>query len=117
MTYNINSLKMEKNIINFIGLAEYSVDLHLLEMETCRNKVMYITVTTVDDGFDTTVVLNGLPSSSELRKICGRDVDAATLIINTLKKDALTDAIEYWNFQEGEWVYELDESLKAYKAE
>ena len=80
---------MVKNLISYNGNAEYSVDLHLNEMRFSREKVMFITVTTLMDGMDYTVVFNGLPMPKQLNKACGRDKEAAQFIIKTLKEDAV----------------------------
>lgn len=105
---------MVKNLINYRGNAEYSVNLHLNEMRFSREKVMFITVTTVMDGMDYTVVFNGLPLLKQLKKVCGKDKEAAQLIIKTIKEDAVKYAIKYWNFDKDEWENELDDVLKAY---
>lgn len=104
-----------KNLICFLGNAEYSVDLHLIEMGLSKEKVMFITVTTVKDGMDYTVVLNGLPLPKHLKKACGKDVEAASFIIKTLKEDVVQYAIKYWNFDKDEWESNLDLVLKQYK--
>ncbi|MBO7734398.1 MAG: hypothetical protein J6S67_17670 [Methanobrevibacter sp.] len=105
---------MVKNLISYNGNAEYSVDLHLNEMKLSKEKVMFITVTKVDNGMDYTVVFNGLPMPKQLNKACGRDDEAAQLIIKTLKEDAVKYAIEYWNFGKSEWEDELENSLNKY---
>lgn len=104
-----------KNLINFIGVAEYSVNLHTMKMGLSGEEVMYITVTTLMDGSDYTVVLNGLPMPKQLNKMCGKDVDAAKLIIKTLKEDAVKYAIKYWNFDKDEWTSNLDKVLEQYE--
>lgn len=104
-----------KNLINFIGVAEYSVNLHTMKMGLSGEEVMYITVTTLMDGSDYTVVLNGLPMPKQLNKMCGKDVDAAKLIIKTLKEDAVKYAIKYWNFDKDEWTSNLDTVLEQYE--
>ena len=111
-----------RNLKSFLSDAneEYSVDLHLNEMRISKEKVMYITVTKMDerDGVDDyTVVFNGIPYSKQLRDICDYDEEAATLIIKTLKEDALKYAIEYWYFQKDEWEDGLDYALDEYKKE
>lgn len=105
---------MVKNLINYNGNAEYSVDLHLQEMRFSREKVMFITVTTLMDGMDYTVVFNGLPMPKQLNKACGRDKEAAQFIIKTLKDDVVKYAIKYWNFDKSEWEDELENILKKY---
>ena len=105
---------MVKNLINYRGNAEYSVNLHLNEMRFSREEVMFITVTTMDDGMDYTVVFNGLPLLKQLKKACGRDKEAAQLIIKTLKKDAVKYAIKYWNFDKDEWENELEKTFNNY---
>jgi hypothetical protein len=105
---------MVKNLISYNGNAEYSVDLHLNEMGLSREKVMFITVTTLMDGMDYTVVFNGLPMPKQLNKACGRDEEAAKLIIKTLKEDAVKYAIKYWNFDKEEWENELEKSFNHY---
>ena len=105
---------MVKNLISYNGNAEYSVDLHLQEMKFSREKVMYITVATLMDGMDYTVVFNGLPMPKQLNKACGRDKEAAQFIIKTLKEDAVKYAIKYWNFDKEEWENELENILNKY---
>lgn len=105
---------MVKNLISYNGNAEYSVDLHLNEMRISREKVMFITVTTVMDGMDYTVVFNGLPMPKQLNKACGRDKEAAQFIIKTLKEDVVKYAIKYWNFDNEEWENELEKSFNHY---
>jgi len=105
---------MVKNLISYNGNAEYSVDLHLNEMRFSREKVMFITVTTLMDGMDYTVVFNGLPMPKQLNKACGRDKEAAQFIIKTLKDDAVKYAIKYWNFSKSEWEDELENILNKY---
>lgn len=105
---------MVKNLISYNGNAEYSVDLHLQEMKFSREKVMYITVTTLMDDMDYTVVFNGLPMPKQLNKACGRDDEAAKFIIKTLKEDAVKYAIKYWNFDKSEWEAELENILNKY---
>lgn len=104
-----------KNLINFIGVAEYSVNLHTMKMGLSGEEVMFITVTTLMDGSDYTVVLNGLPMPKQLNKMCGKDVDAAKLIIKTLKDDVVKYAIKYWNFDKDEWTDNLDKVLEQYE--
>lgn len=104
-----------KNLINFMGVAEYSVNLHTMKMGLSGEEVMFITVTTLMDGSDYTVVLNGMPMPKQLKKICGKDVEAAKLIIKTLKEDVVKYAIKYWNFDKDEWEMNLDLVLKQYK--
>lgn len=105
---------MVKNLINYNGNAEYSVDLHLTEMRFSREKVMFITVTTLMDGMDYTVVFNGIPMPKQLNKAFGRDKEATQLIIKTLKEDAVKYAIKYWNFVKEEWEDELDNTFNNY---
>jgi len=105
---------MVKNLISYNGNAEYSVDLHLNEMKLSKEKVMFITVTTLMDGMDYTVVFNGLPMPKQLNKACGRDKEAAQFIIKTLKEDAVKYAIKYWNFDKEEWENELEKSFNHY---
>ena len=76
---------------------------------------MFITATKVDNGMDYTVIINGLPTPKNLLKVCEKDVDAAKLIIKTLKEDALSYAKKYWNFMKSEWEDELDDVLFHYK--
>lgn len=104
-----------KNLVNFIGVAEYSVNLHIMKMGLSGEEVMFITVTTLLDGSDYTVVLNGLPMPKQLNKMCGKDVEAAKLIIKTLKEDAVKYAIKYWNFDKDEWLMNLTEVLVQYE--
>lgn len=103
-----------KNLISFLGAAEYSVDLHLMKMGLSGEEVMFITVTTLLDGSDYTVVLNGLPMPKQLNKMCGKDAEAAKLIIKTLKDDVVKYAIKYWNFDKDEWTSNLDNVLETY---
>lgn len=105
---------MVKNLISYNGNAEYSVDLHLNEMRFSREKAMYITVTTLMDDMDYTVVFNGLPMPKQLNKACGRDDEAAKFIIKALKEDAVKYAIKYWNFDKSEWEDELENILNKY---
>lgn len=105
---------MVKNLISYNGNAEYSVDLHLQEMKLSKEKVMFITVTTLMDGMDYTVVFNGLPMPKQLNKACGRDKEAAQFILKTLKEDAVKYAIKYWNFDKEEWENELEKSFNHY---
>jgi len=105
---------MVKNLISYNGNAEYSVDLHLNEMKLSKEKVMFITVTTLMDGMDYTVVFNGLPMPKQLNKACGRDKEAAQFIIKTLKEDVVKYAIKYWNFDKEEWENELEKSFNHY---
>lgn len=105
---------MVKNLISYNGNAEYSVDLHLNEMKLSKEKVMFITVTTLMDGMDYTVVFNGLPMPKQLNKACGRDKEAAQFILKTLKEDAVKYAIKYWNFDKSEWDDELENTFNKY---
>lgn len=104
-----------KNLINFMGVAEYSVNLHTMKMGLSGEEVMFITVTTLVDGSDYTVVFNGLPMPKQLKKICGKDVEAAKLIIKTLKEDVVKYAIKYWNFDKDEWTDNLNNVLEDYE--
>ena len=104
-----------KNLISFLGAAEYSVDLHLKKMNLSGEQIMYITISTVVDGSDYTVVFNGLPMPKLLKKVCGKDAEAAKFIIKTLKDDVVKYAIKYWNFDKDEWEMNLDLVLKQYK--
>ena len=103
-----------KNLISFLGAAEYSVDLHLKKMNLSGEQIMYITISTVVDSSDYTVVLNGLPMPKLLKKVCGKDAEAAKLIIKTLKDDVVKYAIKYWNFDKDEWTSNLDKVLEDY---
>ena len=103
-----------KNLISFLGAAEYSVDLHLKKMDLSGEQIMYITISTVVDSSDYTVVLNGLPMPKLLKKVCGKDDRAAKLIIKTLKDDVVKYAIKYWNFDKDEWTSNLDKVLETY---
>lgn len=105
---------MVKNLISYNGNAEYSVDLHLNEMRFSREKVMFITVTTLMDGMDYTVVFNGLPMPKQLNKACGRDKEAAQFVMKTLKDDVVKYAIKYWNFDKDEWENELEKTFNKY---
>lgn len=110
------------NLINFTSEQsgnEYSVNLQTLTIG--EKEVMFITITTLDTDSmeDYTVILNGLPTPKNIQKACGRDVEAAELIIKTLKENALSEACEYWNFNLGsddEWGNCLDAVLYAYTA-
>ena len=104
-----------KNLISFLGVAEYSVNLHTTKMGLSGEEVMFITVTTLVDGSDYTVVFNGLPMPKQIKKICGKDVEAAKLIIKTLKEDVVKYAIKYWNFDKDEWTDNLDRVLEDYE--
>lgn len=104
-----------KNLISFLGVAEYSVNLQILKMGLSGEEVMFITVTTLVDGSDYTVILNGLPMPKQLKKICGKDVEAAKFIIKTLKEDVVKYAIKYWNFDKEEWTSNLDKVLEQYE--
>lgn len=103
-----------KNLICFQGAAEYSVDLHLMKMGLSGEEVMFITVTTLQDGIDYTVVMNGLVTHKQLKKICGKDAEAAKFIVKTLKEDVAKYAMRYWNFSKDEWNENLDSVLKTY---
>lgn len=106
---------MIKNLISYFnGEVEYSVNLHIIKTQQ-KNKVMFITVTKVDNGMDYTVIFNGLPTPKNLLKVCEKDVEAAKFIIKTLKEDALSYAKKYWNFMKSEWEDELDDVLFHYK--
>lgn len=106
---------MIKNLISYFnGEVEYSLNLHVIKTHR-KNNVMFITATKVDNGMDYTVIYNGLPTPKNLLKVCKKDVDAARLIIKTLKEDALSYAKKYWNFDKEEWEDELDDVLFHYK--
>lgn len=106
---------MIKNLISYFnGEVEYSLNLHVIKTQR-KNNVMFITVTKVDNGMDYTVIINGLPTPKNLLKVCEKDVEAAKLIIKTLKEDALSYAKKYWNFMKSEWEDELDDVLFHYK--
>lgn len=106
---------MISNLISYFnGEVEYSVNLHVIKTQR-KNKVMFITVTKVDNGMDYTVIFNGLPTPKNLLKVCEKDVEAARFIIKTLKEDALSYAKRYWNFDKSEWEDELDDVLFHYK--
>ena len=108
------------NLINFTSEQsgnEYSVNLQTLTIG--EKEVMFITITTLDTDSmeDYTVILNGLPTPKNIQKACGRDVEAAELIIKTLKENAVDEAEEYWYFNLGsddEWGNCLDAVLYAY---
>lgn len=117
------------NLINFTSEKsgkEYSVDLHIKKMGKSGKEVMFITITTLtvfneDFSEDYTVILNGLPTVKNLKRACGStgDVEAAKLIIKTLKEKAIEEACEYWNFNLGsddEWCENLDNVLEDYIA-
>ena len=106
---------MIKNLISYFnGEVEYSVNLHVINTQR-KNKVMFITVTKVDNGMDYTVIFNGLPTAKNLKKCCEKDVEAAKFIIKTLKEeDVFKFAAEYWNFDKDEWEDNLDETLLFY---
>lgn len=105
---------MIKNLISYFnGAVEYSVNLHVINTQL-KNKVMFITVTKVDNGLDYTVIFNGLPTPKNLLKACEDDVAAAKFLIKTLKEDALIYAKRYWNFDKDEWEDNLDDSLAHY---
>lgn len=106
---------MIKNLISYFnGEVEYSLNLHVIKTQR-KNNVMFITATKVDNGMDYTVIYNGLPTPKNLLKVCEKDVEAAKLIIKTLKEDALSYAKKYWNFMKSEWEDELDDVLFHYK--
>lgn len=106
---------MIKNLISYFnGEIEYSLNLHVIKTQR-KNNVMFITATKVDNGMDYTVIYNGLPTPKNLLKVCEKDVEAAKLIIKTLKEDALSYAKMYWNFDKEEWEDELDDVLFHYK--
>lgn len=108
------------NISNFISTdsnKEFSTDIHVKTMEQSETEVMYITITAVDldSEQDYTVILNGLPTPKNIKRICGNDVEAAEEIVNDLKKFAVDEACEYWNFDKEEWETNLDDVLFHYK--
>lgn len=106
---------MIKNLISYFnGEVEYSLNLHVIKTQR-KNNVMFITATKVDNGMDYTVIYNGLPTPKNLLKVCEKDVEAAKLIIKTLKEDALSYVKRYWNFDKEEWEDELDDVLFHYK--
>ena len=106
---------MIKNLISYFnGEVEYSLNLHVIKTQR-KNNVMFITATKVDNGMDYTVIFNGLPTPKNLLRVCEKDVEAAKLIIKTLKEDALSYAKKYWNFMKSEWEDELDDVLFHYK--
>lgn len=120
-----------KNLVNFTSEKsgkEYSVDLHIQKMGKSGKEVMFITITTLTDfnedfSEDYTVILNGLPTLKNLKRACGStgDVEAAKLIIKTLKEKAVDEARKYWDFQGGsdewdEWCGNLDNVLGEYIA-
>lgn len=107
---------MIKNLISYFnGAVEYNVNLHVIKTQL-KNKVMFITVTKVDNGMDYTVIFNGLPTPKNLLKVCEKDVAAAKFLIKTLKEnDAFEFAAKYWNFDKEEWEDELDDVLFHYK--
>lgn len=120
-----------KNLVNFTSEKsgkEYSVDLHIQKMGKSGKEVMFITITTLtvfneDFSEDYTVILNGLPTLKNLKRACGStgDVEAAKLIIKTLKEKAVDEARKYWDFQGGsdewdEWCGNLDNVLGEYIA-
>ena len=106
---------MIKNLISYFnGEVEYSVNLHVIKTQR-KNKVMFITVTKVDNGMDYTVIFNGLPTVKNLLEVCEKDVEAAKFIIKTLKEEDVYElAAEYWNFAKDEWEDELDDTLLFY---
>lgn len=106
---------MIKNLISYFnGDVEYSVNLHVIKTQQ-KSKVMFITVTKVDNGMDYTVIFNGLPTPKNLLKVCEKDVEAAKFIIKTLKEeDVYKLAAKYWNFYKDEWEDNLDDSLELY---
>ena len=109
-----------KNLISFLGNAEYNVNLHVEETKLTRETYMYITVTTIDTviGYKKpyTVIFNGLPTPKFLKKTCGKDVEAASIIIKTLKEneDVCKCVSRYWNFTKKEWEKNLDEIFNKY---
>lgn len=112
---------MRKNLSSFMSSAqkEYSIDLHTITMGTSDEEVMFITVTKIDeDGRDYTVVFNGLPygsgSTKLLKKAFDKDAEAANLFLEALKKNAVEEAIKYWNFCKDEWEMNLDAGLKPF---
>ena len=94
---------------------EYSVNLNVVK--TKFKDSMFISVTMVDDDIqDYTAIFNGLPTLKDLKSACGRDEEAAKLIIQRLKeKDVVEYAKEYWDFLEtDEWFDGLDSVLEKY---
>ena len=107
---------MIKNLISYYnGEDEYSVNLHVIKTQR-KTKVMFITVTKVDNGMDYTVIFNGLPTVKDLQNACQRDEEAAKFIIKALKEEDVKEyAKKYWNFiDEDEWEDNLDNSLALY---
>lgn len=109
---------MIKNLNYFVSSngKEYSTDLHIVNVGVGEEstKVMYITVTTLYDGSDYTVIFNGLPTVKNLKRISD-NYDAVAPIIDALKEKAVKYAIKYWNFDRDEWEMNLDIVLKQYK--
>ena len=108
------------NIDNFLATnsnKEFSIDIHFKTMGQSDTEVMYITITAVelDTEQDYTVILNGLPTPKNIKKICDNDVEAAEEIIKDLKRLAVGEARKYWNFDKDEWEMNLDLVLKRYK--
>lgn len=107
------------SISNFISSnnKEFSTDIHFKTMKHIDKEVMYITITAVDldSEQDYTVIMNGLPTPKNIKRICGTDVEAAEEIVNDLKKLAVGEACEYWNFNKDEWEYNLDKVLEQFK--
>lgn len=108
------------NLDNFLATnsnKEFSIDIHFKTMGQSDTEVMYITITAVelDTEQDYTVILNGLPTPKNIKKICDNDVEAAEEIIKDLKRLAVGEARKYWNFDKDEWEMNLDLVLKRYK--
>ena len=109
---------MIKNVINYSnGEKEYHVDLHVITTKQSLTKVMYITATTIESGYDYTVIFNGLPTPKNLKKCCEKDWVAARCIIEALKKK-WKYAATHWQFDKEQWEEELEsnygEYLKSY---
>ena len=109
------------NLTDFVAKdsqVEYSVDMHFKTLDHSDKDVMYITITRVelDSEQDYTVILNGLPMPKTVKRICNKDASTAEFIINVvLKKVALEEVMNYWNFDKDEWEMNLDLVLKQYK--
>ena len=107
---------MVKHLISYGSEnLNYNVCLHINDIRIADKKVMFITVTTVSNGMDYTVVFNGLPTKKSFKKVVGKDKEAALFIIKTLREDVLKYAIKYWNFDEDEWNDGLTNLSKLYE--